>query len=274
EIYPFQEISKRRGRKNDLVKKSEEIPITLFLFDILYLNGNDLSRKTNKERRILLEKTILETDKIKLAKRIVSGDIVELNNFFDSSIAEGCEGIVAKNIGDASFYRAGARGWLWIKYKRDYKSEINDSFDLVVIGAFWGHGRRAKTYGALLLANYNREKEVFETFCKLGTGFTDDVLFSLPRIFSDSVCDEKPSNVDSKLTPDVWIYPEKIMEVKGAEITISPVHTCALGVIVKGLGLALRFPRFTGRWREDKKPENCTDENEILEMYKIQKKNV
>ncbi len=300
EIFPFQEISRRRGRKNDLSTSSnknsnimkfdviseegneiqrvnnqtieDEIPITLFLFDIVYLNGKDLSRKGYTERRNVLQKTIKETDKIKLAKRIESSDPAELEAFFELSIEDGCEGIVAKSLDDNSIYRAGARGWNWIKYKRDYQSMINDTFDLTVVGAFWGHGRRAKTYGALLLATFNQEKGIFETFCKLGTGFTDEVLFSLPRIFSDSVVSEMPNNVDSILKPDVWIYPDKVMEVKGAEITVSPIHTCNKDAL--GKGLALRFPRFTGKWRDDKKPENATNNIEILEMYKNQKKSL
>ena len=300
EIFPFQEISRRRGRKNDLSTSSsksdnimkfevvseegkeiqragnktieDEIPITLFLFDIVYLNGKDLSRKGYSDRRKVLQRTIKETDKIKLAQRIESSDTAELEAFFELSIEDGCEGIVAKSLDKKSIYRAGARGWNWIKYKRDYQSMINDTFDLAVVGAFWGHGRRAKTYGALLLATFNQEKGIFETFCKLGTGFTDDVLFSLPRIFSGSVVPGKPNNVDSILIPDVWIYPDKVMEVKGAEITVSPIHTCNKDAL--GKGLALRFPRFTGRWRDDKKPENATNNIEILEIYKNQKKSL
>lgn len=300
EIFPFQEISRRRGRKNDLSTSSaksdnimkfevvseegkeiqragnktieDEIPITLFLFDIVYLNGKDLSRKGYSDRRKALQRTIKETDKIKLAQRIESSDPAELEAFFELSIEDGCEGIVAKSLDKKSIYRAGARGWNWIKYKRDYQSMINDTFDLAVVGAFWGHGRRAKTYGALLLATFNQEKGIFETFCKLGTGFTDDVLFSLPRIFSGSVVPGKPNNVDSILIPDVWIYPDKVMEVKGAEITVSPIHTCNKDAL--GKGLALRFPRFTGRWRDDKKPENATNNIEILEIYKNQKKSL
>ncbi len=299
EIFPFQEISRRRGRKNDLSTSSrnlnimkfeviseegneiqivddktieDEIPITLFLFDIVYLNGQDLSRKGYSQRRKILQKTIKENDKIKLAQRIESSDPAELEAFFELSIEDGCEGIVAKSLDEKSIYRAGARGWNWIKYKRDYQSMINDTFDLAVVGAFWGHGRRAKTYGALLLATFNQEKGIFETFCKLGTGFTDDVLFNLPRIFSESVVPERPNNVDSLLIPDVWIYPDKVMEVKGAEITVSPIHTCNKDAI--GKGLALRFPRFTGRWRDDKKPENATNNIEILEIYKNQKKSL
>jgi ATP-dependent DNA ligase len=106
---------------------------------------------------------------IRLSTAIVSGDKREIENFFMKAIEDGCEGIIAKSL--ESEYKAGARGWNWIKYKRDYISEMVDTVDLVVVGAFAGQGRRAGTYGALLVATYNKEADCFETFSKLGTGF-------------------------------------------------------------------------------------------------------
>jgi DNA ligase-1 len=158
--------------------------------------------------------------------------------------------------------------------KRDYQAELSDSLDLVVIGAFNGHGRRKGTYGALLLACYNHDTDTFESTCKLGTGFKDDVLFSLPKKFESLTVKEKPARVVSSMVPDSWIYPQVVMEVVGAEITISPVHSCAFGKISPNAGLALRFPRFSGRWREDKKPEDATSTIEIIEMYNNQKKSM
>jgi len=76
------------------------------------------------------------------------------------------------------------------------------------------------------------------------------------------------------MIPDFWIEPHFVLEVKGAEITLSPIHTCCYGLIKEGSGLAIRFPRFTGRWREDKSPEDATTEDEILEMYHSQKKKI
>ena len=169
-------------------------------------------------------------------------------------------------------YRAGARGWLWIKLKRDYQSKFEDSLDLVVIGSFGGHGRRKGTYGALLMAAYNKESDTFESICKLGTGFTDEVLFNLPRKFEAIASRDKPARVESFMIPDTWFEPVHVLEIIGAEITISPVHACAYGVIEKGAGLAIRFPRFTGKWRDDKTPEDATTTSEIIQMYKMQKK--
>ncbi len=272
ELYPFQVISQRRGRKYNLDQKSSEIPVTVFIFDIVYLDGKDLSKTPYRERRNILENLFSENDTFKLAKRIVSTDSNEIVKFFDQAIEDGCEGLVAKNMSDESVYQAGARGWLWIKIKRDYEAQLWDSLDLTVVGAFNGHGRRKGTYGALLLATYNDENDTFETVCKLGSGFTDDVLFSLPKKFEKLITDHNPARVNSKITPDYWIEPEIVMQIVGAEITVSPVHTCAFGIVENDAGLSVRFPRFSGIWREDKKPEDSTTTKEILEMYREQKK--
>ncbi len=274
EMYPFQMVSQRRGRKHDLEEMEKEVPIVVFLFDIIYLNGKQLHKVPYPDRRKILESLFTEDDKFKLATRLVSSDEKKVTAFFNEAISSGCEGLVAKNTSEQSIYRAGARGWLWIKLKREYESEFNDTLDLVVVGAFTGHGRRKGTYGALLLASYNEVDDTFETICKLGSGFTDDVLFNLPKKFADKIVKDKPARVESKLVPDVWIEPEQVLEVKGAEITVSPIHTCDYAKVEKDAGLAVRFPRFTGRWREDKKPEDATTSKEILEMFNSQKKSI
>jgi DNA ligase I, ATP-dependent (dnl1) len=250
EIYPFQDVSRRRGRKYDMEQMKEEIPIVVYLFDIVYLNGEPVHRLPYNERRDLLERIIGDQDRLRIATRIVTDNDQEAERFFESSISSGCEGIVAKNVTDSSIYRAGSRGWLWIKFKRDYQSELDDTLDLAVIGAFYGHGRRKGHFGALLLASYDRDSDMFQSVCKLGSGFTDDNLAELRPMLSSYVVQEKPSNVESEMIPDVWIYPEKVIEVKGAEITVSPVHTCATK-LTGGKGLAIRFPRFTGNWRNE-----------------------
>ena len=272
ELYPFQMVSQRRGRKYDLKSKMEEIPVVVFLFDILYLNRRALNKIPYLERRKILESLFTENDDFKCATMLVSSEPDEVNNFFNEAINSGCEGLVAKNVSDESIYRAGARGWLWIKVKRDYQSTFEDTLDLVIIGAFGGHGRRKGTYGALLMATYNKGQDTYESVCKLGTGFTDDVLFGLPARMVDFVTSRKPARVESGLMPDVWFDPKVVLEIKGAEITVSPVHSCAFGKVEKGAGLAIRFPRFTGRWRDDKTPEDATSTEEILEMYYSQKK--
>ena len=272
ELYPFQTVSQRRGRKYDLKAKVEEVPLVVFLFDIIYLDGKPLHKMEYLERRKILTSLFTENDDFKMATQLVSSSEEQINRFFNESINSGCEGLVAKNTGKESIYRAGARGWLWIKVKRDYQAAFNDTLDLVIIGAFGGHGRRKGTYGALLMASYNKDLDTFESVCKLGTGFTDDVLFNLPNKLKDFVIQKKPARVETGLTPEVWFEPSQVLEIIGSEITVSPVHSCAFDKIEKGSGLAIRFPRFTGRWRDDKNPEDATSTEEIIEMYRSQKK--
>jgi DNA ligase-1 len=205
---------------------------------------------------------------------MITDNVDDLEKFFLEAIENGCEGLVCKSIAKDSVYQAGARGWLWIKYKRDYKSEMTDTVDLVVVGAFHGRGKRAGTYGALLLAAYNSENDTFETVTKCGTGFTDEDLAKLPKMLEKHVVDHKHPRVNSTLQADVWFEPVIVIEILGAEVTLSPIHTCAMDSIRKGSGLAIRFPRFTGNYRVDKAPEDATNSREIIEMYQKQLKKV
>ncbi len=274
ELLPFQVVTHRRGRKYDVEKAIEEYPVVLFLFDIIYLNGEDLTTKPYPERRAILEKTVKESEKVRFATRIVSDNRDEIQKFFEEAISNGCEGLVAKSIGPDSIYRAGAREFLWIKYKRDYQMELSDTLDLVVVGAFAGHGSRTGTYGALLMAVYDDEKDVFVTLCKLGTGFTEEHLSALPKMLQEYKIDHRHPRVVSEIDADYWFEPYMVLEVMGAELTLSPLHTCCRDVIEKGSGISLRFPRFTGKFRTDKRPDEATTAKEILELYKSQKKKV
>jgi len=273
EMKPFQELMHRR-RKYGIQKAMEEYPVSLFLFDALYVDGKDLTMQPYLTRRQKLGEIIEENGKVKIARYIITDNIEELEKFFLEAIEDGCEGLVCKSIAKDSVYQAGARGWLWIKYKRDYKSEMTDTVDLAVVGAFHGRGKRAGTYGALLLAAYNPDDDVFETVTKCGTGFTDEDLAKLPKIMNKHVIPHKHFRVKSMIEADVWFEPVTVIEVIGAEITLSPVHTCAIGAIRKGSGLAIRFPRFTGNFRLDKAVEDATTVREILEMYRNQLKKV
>jgi DNA ligase-1 len=273
ELLPFQELMHRR-RKYGVKEAMQQYPVSLFMFDALYVDGRDLTLEAYPLRRQMLEKAIQESDRVKAAKQRKTSSTKELEDFFEEAIEDGCEGLMCKSIGKDSVYQAGARGWLWIKYKRDYKSEMTDTVDLVVVGAFHGRGKRAGTYGALLLAAYNKKADVFETVTKLGTGFTDEDLKKLPELLKEQLVPRKPSRVQSKLEADVWFEPKVVLEVLGAEITLSPIHVCALDSIRKGSGLAIRFPRFTGKYRTDKAAEDATTSVEIVEMYRNQLKQI
>ena len=273
EMRPFQELMHRR-RKYGVEAAMEQYPVSLFMFDALYLDGKDLTFETYPIRRKALENTLKGNDRAKVAKHIIAHSTKELEEFFEEAIENGCEGLICKAIGKDSAYQAGARGWLWIKYKRDYKSEMTDTVDIVVVGAFHGRGRRAGTYGALLLATYNRERDVFETVTKCGTGFTDKDLAGFPEILKKHEVPRKHSRVLSTLEADIWFEPAVVLEILGAEITLSPIHTSAMDSVRKGSGLAIRFPRFTGKYRTDKAAEDATTSEEVLEMYHKQLKKI
>jgi DNA ligase-1 len=273
ELLPFQELMHRR-RKYGVEKAMDQYPISLFMFDALYLDGKDLTLNAYPSRRAQLEKIIKESNRVRTARQIQTGNVKKLEEFFEEAIEDGCEGLVCKSIAADSVYQAGARGWMWIKYKRDYKSEMTDTVDLVVIGAFHGRGKRAGVYGALLLATYNRETDTFETVTKLGTGFTDEDLKKLPELLNEHIVPRKPSRVQSTLPVDVWFEPKVVLEVLGAEITLSPIHMCAMSAIRNGSGLAIRFPRFTGKYRNDKAAEDATTSAEVVEMYHNQLKQI
>jgi DNA ligase-1 len=273
EMRPFQELMHRR-RKYEIEQAMGQYPISLFMFDALYVDGEDLTLDAYTVRRKALEKALKVSDRVKAAKHIMTSRAKELEKFFEEAIADGCEGLVCKAVGKDSVYQAGARGWLWIKYKRDYKSEMTDTVDLVIVGAFHGRGKRAGTYGALLLAAYNQDMDTFETVTKCGTGFTDKDLASLPEMLQKHVIPRKHSRVQSMLEADVWFEPKVVLEILGAEITLSPIHTCAMNSIRKGSGLAIRFPRFTGNYRMDKAAEDATTSAEVVEMYRGQLKKI
>jgi DNA ligase 1 len=273
ELLPFQELMHRR-RKYGIEKAMEQYPVTLFMFDALYVDGKDLTLDAYPVRREALEKAIKEKDRVKAAKHIITNNAKKLEAFFEEAIENGCEGLICKAIGKDSVYQAGARGWLWIKYKRDYKSEMTDTVDLAVVGAFHGRGKRAGTYGALLLATYTPDTDSFETVTKCGTGFTEKDLAKIPEMLQKHVIPRKHSRVQSMLEADVWFEPAVVLEILGAEITLSPIHTCAMDSIRKGSGLAIRFPRFTGNYRLDKAAEDATTSAEVVEMYRSQLKRI
>jgi DNA ligase-1 len=271
EMRPFQDLMHRR-RKYGILKAIEEHPISLFIFDIVYRDGEDLTLKPFLVRHKTLRKIVKETERFHLTKHIITEDSEELEKFFEDAIEKGCEGLICKSIDSDSVYQAGSKGWLWIKYKRDYKSEMIDTIDLVIVGAFHGRGKRVGTYGALLLASYNPKEDIFETISKCGTGFKDEDLKKIPVMIKANELDRCHPRVLSNLDADVWFEPKVVLEVIGAEITLSPVHTCAMNMIRKGSGLAIRFPRFTGNYRLDKSAEDSTTTNEIVKMYRSQLK--
>jgi DNA ligase-1 len=269
EFLPFQELMHRR-RKYGIEEAMKAYPVALYLFDLLYYDGRDLTQEPLIERRRALEQLVTEHDMMRLVPCIMAERAEELEAWMARAIGEGCEGLVCKD--PRSTYRAGAREFAWIKLKREYKLELADTLDVVIVGAFHGRGKRAGRFGAYLCAVYDKQEDVFRSVCKVGTGFTDEDLAKFTEMVRPLVRQERSARVDSKLEPDVWIEPRLVIEVAASEITLSPIHTAAVGRLREGVGLALRFPKFTGRLRDDKAPEDATTVEELLEMYSRQKK--
>lgn len=273
ELLPFQEVSHRRGRVHGIAESVEDYPLVLFAFDLLHLDGEDMLHRPFGERRRALE-GLLEGGPGGAVRPSTLAWVEDAGTgeaFFLEALSAGCEGIIAKSDGEGSAYRAGARGWQWIKYKRDYQSGMTDTVDLVVVGAYAGTGKRTGHYGALLMAALNEDEGTLESVCKLGTGFSDEDLAALHARLSPLVLPEAPRELRSGLVPDFHLRPELVLEVLGAEVTLSPVHRCAFGRLRPGAGLAIRFPRML-RVRDDKGWEEATTSTEIEDMYRRQLK--
>jgi DNA ligase 1 len=282
-LRPFQDVSRRRGRKTGLggtvqtlsgeegaragLDITREVPVVLFLFDALAVDGDSLLHEPYLARRTRIEERFDTTPDgaLRLAAAERCATEAEMEQVFQRVVQEGGEGIMCKR--PDGIYKAGGRGYDWIKFKADYQEGLADSMDLVVVGAFHGRGRRAGWYGALLMAC--RTPTGFASVCKLGTGFDDATLAGLKGRLSDAMVPARPSEVEADLEPDVWFRPQAVAEVQAAELTLSPIHPAARGVLREGYGLAARFPRFAG-WREDKGPADATTADELVTLYRAQ----
>ena len=267
ELHPFQEVMFRR-RKYGIAEAVRDVPVGLFCFELLYADGEDLTTLPYPQRRARLAEAITVAPQLRLTTAIEVSSPAALDAAFEQAITDGCEGLMCKSISPAAIYQAGNRGWLWIKLKRDYRTELSNTVDLVAVGAFAGRGRRAGTYGALLLAAYDPDADVFRTVTKCGTGFSDADLAALPARMAPLVTAERPARVDARQQPDVWFEPALVLEILSAELTLSPNYTAGWGLIKPDAGLAMRFPRFTGRWRDDKSAADATTTGELVDLFR------
>ena len=306
---PFQLLMRRR-RKHGINEAMENYPVVINFFDVLYLDGAETTSIPMSERRILLEKIIYNNGsgnrtharevkkykdkpleesrneaasithgegnndsldynkRMKLVPQTIVKEASQIDSFMASAIENGCEGLMIKH--PKSTYRAGAREFAWVKLKREYRSELADTLDLVIVGALYGRGRRVGKYGALLLAAYDSNADQFRSTTKVGTGFTDESLAQFFKDLEKYVLTHKHPRVDTGMKMDVWFEPKMVIEVIASEITLSPAHTAGIHSIKESFGLALRFPKFTGKIRDDKKPEDATSVEELVSMYKQQ----
>ena len=274
EYLPFQETIQRK-RKHDIDKMAEELPLHLFVFDLLYNDGKDMLTEPYEKRREMIEKLLGKGKLITPTTKITTKSSKELDEFFAKSIENGLEGIVAKDL--KAPYIAGARKFSWIKLKRSYRAKLSDSLDLVILGYYLGRGSRAEfKFGGLLCGVYNKKRDMFETISRIGTGFTEAQMGELREKLNKIKIMNKPARVDSLIEPDFWVEPTYIVTINADEITKSPMHTCGRSKNNEGTetGYALRFPRLVGEHaiRQDKGPEDATSTSEVIELFKLQKK--
>ena len=269
DFLPFQELMHRR-RKYEIDEAVTKYPITVNFFDILFSDGKNCMEIQYEERRKMLEKIIKQDDFVRVIPMSIINNEEQILEVLENSINAGCEGLMLKQLN--STYRAGIRGSNWLKLKREYQNDLGDSLDLVIVGAFFGKGRRTGKYGTLLVATYNDEEDTFPSVCKVGTGFTDESLDQLYQILSPKVTLKKNPRIVSEMEADVWFEPEVVIEIVASEITLSPIHKTALDKIKENTGLALRFPKFTGKIRTEKNSEDASTDEEVIALYKVQKK--
>ncbi|KAK7205198.1 hypothetical protein BZA70DRAFT_299399 [Myxozyma melibiosi] len=272
-ILPFQVLSTRK--RKDVQEGSIKVRVCVFAFDLLYLNGKSLLQTPLHERRELLHSHFREVEGEFAYARYEDGSSVDqIQEFLDQSVKDSCEGLMVKMLeGDESGYEPSKRSRNWLKLKKDYLTGVGDSLDLVVIGAFYGKGKRTNWYGAYLLACYNPDTQEYETICRIGTGFSEEVLESLYQTLSKTVIDQPRSYYSyaqsNATAPDVWFEPTMVWEVLAADLSLSPVYKAAISVLGRGKGVSLRFPRFI-RIRDDKAVDDATTSEQVSEFYLAQ----
>jgi DNA ligase-1 len=272
ELLPFQSTMQRR-RKHNIEDKAAQLPLKYFVFELLFLDGKDLTSEPYVRRRQGLESLLGSAGNalpnLVPAEMFVTCRPEDIDAYFEKTIEIGLEGIIVKRL-DAR-YSAGARSFNWIKFKRSYRGELADSVDICIVGYDSGKGKRAGFgIGAVLGAVYDGNDGRFKTVTKIGTGFSEENLEELGRMLSSIRLEKKPDSVDSEIVPDYWVEPHYVASVTADEITRSPGHTA--GLDESGKGYALRFPRMDDMPRVDKKPEDATSVEEIIRLYEIQKK--
>jgi DNA ligase-1 len=260
---PFQETIQRK-RKHDIADAAIRIPIRLMTFDLLYLNGESLLSKPISERKRQLSSiTFSKSSTIRLSPMTEISDPMEIEKLFDTYIADGLEGIMAKK--PDSVNKPGAREYSWVKLKRSYSSKVNDTIDCVVMGYDAGKGKRAAFgIGAVLVGIYDQKEEKFVSIAKIGTGMTDEEWKTLKTQSAKYKVPNVPDvyKVVKEMGCDVWVEPHIVLEIRSDEITQSKLHTS---------GWSLRFPRLE-RFRTDKKAEDATTKTELEKMATINRK--
>lgn len=274
-VLPFQQLMTRK--KKDVKIEDVKVKVCVFAFDLLYLDGEALVNKPFRERREHMYSAFEEIEgEFIFAKYGNSREIEEIQTLLEDSVKASCEGLMVKMLdGVESHYEPSRRSQNWLKVKKDYLAGVGDSLDLVVLGAYYGKGKRTSVYGAFLLACYNPNSEKYESVCNIGTGFSEALLTELHDTLSPLVIDRPKPFYDHSTgkndQPDVWFEPKFVWEVKTADLTLSPRYRAAASEVGDGThkGVSLRFPRYI-QAREDKKPDDATSSRQVAEMYRKQ----
>jgi DNA ligase-1 len=273
EFLPFQETTKRR-RKHNIEEMAESLPLKAFVFDILYVDGKSLLGTPLNERVEIMKKTIAGDDILIPEPGVIMTKPEDLQLMLDEAFTQGLEGVVVKR--PDSGYEAGGRNFNWVKLKKHSAGDLNDTIDCVILGYIFGKGKRTDFgAGALLVGLYDKEQDQFVSVTRIGTGLSDDEWRSIKEKVKGLESDHKPARVHSFITPSVWVKPEIVIEVLADEITRSPLHTAGATVDAEGVkvpGYALRFPRLVSFRDKDKKAEDATTVNELIDMFGLQGK--
>ncbi|KAJ5752003.1 DNA ligase 1 [Penicillium odoratum] len=276
-VLPFQQLMTRK--RKDVKAEDVKVKVCVFAFDLLFFNGEPCVKKSLRERRELMHQCFQPVEgEFQFAQFGDTNVLDEIQDLLEESVKASCEGLMVKMLDtDESGYEPSKRSRNWLKVKKDYLAGVGDSLDLVVLGAYYGRGKRTSVYGAFLLAAYNPNNDKYETICNIGTGFSEAALEEFHKELKPMVIDRpKPFYAHSSVPkdqPDVWFEPRLVWEVKTADLTLSPRYQAAAdefeGTTGGGKGVSLRFPRFI-KSRDDKKPEQATTTRAVAEMYRKQ----
>ena len=245
---PFQQLSRRIHRKYEIEKMVKEVPVRIDLFELIHLNGENWMHKAFEERWDKLKKIVHEKKgKFQLIEHIEPKDLAHAEKFYNEALSEGMEGVIVKNI--EAHYQPGKRVGFWLKVK-----PIMEPLDLVILGAEWGEGKRAKWLSSYVLAARDPKKHEFVATGRMASGLTEKQLDDMTKRLKKLIEEEHGKVVKVK--------PEVVVEVGYEEIQKSPKY---------GTGYALRFPRLL-RLRDDKKPEDANTVHDIERLFNQQKR--